>query len=167
MIYYDISMELVQYDHRATVHDTMRFLHELVIISFVFEEETSTMMLQPSLHRLKVLKQLEEDDTELDLGLAQLLQHRMRRRRAPRYWVRTWILRRTDFGHYDRLMHELKFEDREAFINFLRVPSELFRELEQRLTPSLLKQVAWFREALKSKKINNDQELIQSDPISI
>ena len=30
------------------------------------------MMLQPSLHRLQVLVQLEEDDVELDLGLTQL-----------------------------------------------------------------------------------------------
>ena len=39
--------------------------------------------------------QLKEDDAELNLGLAQLLQQRMRRRRAPRrYWVRPWIVRR-------------------------------------------------------------------------
>ena len=92
-------------------------------------------MLQPSLHRLKVLMQLEEHDAELDFGLAKRLQQR-RRRRAPRsFWVRTWIPMRTDFGHYDRLMHELKIEDREAFTNFLRVPSEFVRVLEQRLTP--------------------------------
>ena len=133
------------------MYDTVRFLHELVIIYFVFEAETSTMLLQPSLHRLKVLMQLMEDESELDLGLAQLLQQRRRRGAPRRFWVRTWILRRTDFGHYDRLMHELKVEDREALTNFLRVPSELFRELEQKLIHGLLKQDAWFREALKPR----------------
>ena len=49
--------------------------------------------LQPSFHRLQVLMQLKEDDAELDVGLAQLLQQR--RRRIPRrFWVRPWILRR-------------------------------------------------------------------------
>ena len=71
----------------------MRFQHELVILSFVFEGETSTMMLQPSLHRLKVLMQLEEHDTELDLGLAQLRQQRRKKRAPRRFWVRTWLLR--------------------------------------------------------------------------
>ena len=81
------------------------------------------MMLQPSLHRLYVLMQLEEDDAELKLGLAQFLRERRRRmRRAPRrFWVRPWILRRTEFWHYSRLMHEMETEDREAYTNFLRV----------------------------------------------
>ena len=123
----------------------------MVIISFVFEGETSTMTLQPSLRRLQVLMQLAEDDAELDLGLAPLLQHRRRRRAPRRFWLRPWVLRRTDLGHYGRLMQELEAENREAFTNFLRVPSELFRELEHRLTPRLLKQDTWFREALKPR----------------
>lgn len=110
----------------------------MVIISFVTERETS-MTLQPSLQRLRVMMQLEEDDAEIDLGIAQLLQQR--RRRAPRrHWIRPWIRRRTDFGHYDRLMRELEAEDHKAFTNFLRVPPGMFRELEERLTPRLLKQ---------------------------
>ena len=106
----------------------------------VFEGETSTMTLQPSLHGLQVLMRLEENDSELDLGPAQLLQQRRRRMRAPRrFWVRPWILRRADFGHNGRLMHEEEVEDREAFINFLTVPSEL------------LKQDTWFSEVLKPR----------------
>ena len=51
---------------------------------FVFEGETGTMMLQPSLHRLRVHMQLEEGDVELDRGHTLLLQQRRRRRRTPR-----------------------------------------------------------------------------------
>ena len=80
------------------------------------------MLLQPSLDRLQVLMQLEEDYAELDRGLAQLLQQRRRRRRAQEELIR----RRTDFEYYERLMHKLKDEGREAFTTFLRVPSELF-----------------------------------------
>ena len=46
-------------------------------------------------------------------------------------------------------MHELETEDRESFTNFLRVPHEMFQELEERLTPRLTKQDTWFRESLK------------------
>ena len=110
------------------------------------------MALQPSLQKLQVLLQLEENEAEIDLGIAQLLQHRRRRRRARRrFRVRPWILRRTDFGHYDRLMQELEAEDQESFTNFLRIPPEMLRELEERLSPRLLKQDTWFREALKLK----------------
>ncbi len=82
------------------------------------------MSIQPSQRRLQLLLELEEEDAEIDIGLAQLLQQTRRRRRgAPkRFWVRPWIKRRKDFGHYDRLMHELEVEDHEAFTNFLRVP---------------------------------------------
>ena len=42
-----------------------------------------------------LMLELKEDDAELDLGLAQLLQQRRRRRRTPRRaWVRPWIHRR-------------------------------------------------------------------------
>ena len=38
-----------------------------------------------------LMPELKEDDAELDLGLAQLLQQRRRRRRTPRkVWVRSW-----------------------------------------------------------------------------
>ena len=60
----------------------------------LYEGSCIRLTLQPSLRRLQVLMQLKEDDAELDLGLAQLLQQR--RRRAPRrFWVRPWILRRS------------------------------------------------------------------------
>ena len=42
-----------------------------------------------------LMLELKEDDAELYLDLAQLLQQRRRRRRTPRrVWVRPWILRR-------------------------------------------------------------------------
>ena len=112
----------------------------MVIILFVLERETTNMTLQLSEKSMQLLMQLEEDDAEYDLGLTQVLQQRRWRRRrrriAPRrFWGRQWILRRTDFGHYDGLMRELEAEDHEAFTNFLRVPPDMYRELEERLTP--------------------------------
>ena len=77
------------------------------------------MSLQPSLQRLQVLLPLEEEDAGIDLGITQRLQQRRRRRRRVprRNWVRPWILRRPDFGHYHRLMHELETEDLFAFLH--------------------------------------------------
>ena len=126
----------------------------MVIISFDLERKTTNMTLQPLVKSMQLLMQLEEDDAEVDLGLAKALQQRRRRRRrrriaSRRFWVRPWILKRTDFGHYNRLMRELEAEDHEAFTNFLRVPPHMYRELEERLTPRLMKKDTWYREALK------------------
>ena len=117
----------------------------MVIISFVLERETTNMTLQQSVKRLQLLMQLEEDDAEVDLGIAQALQQRRRRKRRR---IASRILRRTDFGQYDRLMRELEAEDHEAFTNFLRVPPDMYRELEERLI-WLMNKDTWYREALK------------------
>ena len=96
---------------------------------------------------------MEEDDAVNDLAITNMLlqyrERRRRRRRPRRFWIRPWIQRQKDFGQYDRLMHNLETEDRESFTNILRVPPEMFQELEQRLTPKLTKQDTWFRESLK------------------
>ena len=46
-------------------------------------------------------------------------------------------------------MRELEAEDHEAFANFLRVPPDMYRELEERLAPRLMEKDTWYREALK------------------
>ncbi len=40
-----------------------------------------------------------------------------RSRRAPRWWIRPWLTppRRLGYGHYNRLMEELRVEDENAF----------------------------------------------------
>ena len=43
-----------------------------------------------------------------------------RRQRRPICWTRLWILRRPQFGLYDQLMVELRWEDEAAFINIVR-----------------------------------------------
>ena len=105
------------------------------------------------LRNIELLAQMEEDAAEDDLAILHLVQYRRnrnRRRRARRrYWIRPWTQRRKDFGHYDRLMHELETEDRQSFLNFLRVPPAMFCEMEQRLSERLTKKDTWYREALK------------------
>jgi len=47
-------------------------------------------------------------------------------------WVKTWLLRRAQHGHYDRLLKELATEDHPSLENFTRVPTHVFRELLQK-----------------------------------
>jgi hypothetical protein len=56
-------------------------------------------------------------------------------------------LKREDAGL--GLMYELKTEDRQSFINFLRMSPEMFREMEHKLSDSLTKNYTWYRTALK------------------
>lgn len=75
-------------------------------------------------------------------------QQRRRRRRRRRWWVRPWIARRPAQGIYSNLMVELRAEDPASFVNYLRMPPEMFDELLTRLRPRLTKQATKFREPL-------------------
>jgi hypothetical protein len=79
-------------------------------------------------------------------GAAEEARRRRQRRRA--FWVRPWLLRRPQFGQYERLMRELQREDVTAFRNFVRVPPALFRELLERVGPRIQKKDTHWRKAL-------------------
>ena len=73
---------------------------------------------------------------------------RPRRRRRParrRVWCRTWLARRTLFGQYDHLLHELNREDPASYRNFLRVDADLFGQILDRVTPAIKKESTSFR----------------------
>jgi hypothetical protein len=72
----------------------------------------------------------------------------MRPGRNRRYWVKPWIYRREQLGQYDTLMRELREEDPEAFINYMRLPMELYDEVLARITPRITKSDTWWRQAL-------------------
>jgi len=86
---------------------------------------------------------LQAQQAELDVEAALLLQVRRRRRKRQRrpkaFWVRPWLQaeRRLLYGHYDRLMTELRREDQQSFFNFLRMPAEMFDELINRVGPRI------------------------------
>ena len=73
-----------------------------------------------------------------------------RRNRRRRWWVRPWISRRPEQGIYSNLMRELRAEDPASFINYLRMPPEMFDELLIRLRPRLTKRRTNFRQPLDS-----------------
>ena len=88
-----------------------------------------------------------------DANVVHLIQRR-RRRRAPRrrrVWVRQWldVDRRLQYGHYHRLMCELRYEDPASYFYFFRVPPNMFDELLDRLGPLITKQDTPYRKALE------------------
>ncbi|VDI62072.1 Hypothetical predicted protein [Mytilus galloprovincialis] len=75
---------------------------------------------------------------------------RRRRRRQRRWWTRPWLSpeRRCSFGLYDQLMTELRWEDRQSFVHFLRMPTEMFDEILQ-VGPRIAKQNTFYRNPLE------------------
>ena len=73
-----------------------------------------------------------------------------RRQRRRICWTRPWILRGPQFGMYDQLMVELRRDDEAAFINFMRMASEMFDELLHRISPRITKKHTSFRGRLPS-----------------
>lgn len=71
-----------------------------------------------------------------------------RKRKQRTLWVRTWLLRREDYGQYENLLHELHREDPKGYKNFLRVTPDIFHELVTRLTPYLDKKDTFMRKSL-------------------
>ena len=68
------------------------------------------------LQRLRLLQQMYKAhhlNQHKQIMMAQILVDRQRRRqpRPRRYWVKPWLSRRLDYGHYEHLMRELEPED--------------------------------------------------------
>ena len=75
---------------------------------------------------------MQAQQTQDDQALVNIMKRRKERgRRERRYWVRPWldVGRRFQFGHYHRLLPELRHEDPASFFNSLRVQPEMFDEL--------------------------------------
>lgn len=91
--------------------------------------------------------ELNLQSVAIDLHLYAARRKRKRARRR-RWWSRAWLSpgRRRQFGLYDQLMVELRREDQDAFINFMRMPPEMFDDVLQRVGPRITKQHTWMRE---------------------
>ena len=97
--------------------------------------------------RVVVLALQMEYHHQLLIARRRLLQ---RRRRDRGWWIRPWLTptRRVEFGHYSKLMQELKVEDENAFVNCVRMPPHLFDELLNRISPVIQRRDTRLRPAL-------------------
>ena len=94
---------------------------------------------------------LQGQQALLGAQAALVIFRRRRNRRIRSCWVRPWLSaeRRLQFGHYDRLLAELRMEDQQSFFNFLRMPPEMFDELLNRVGPRIRKMDTHYRKALE------------------
>ena len=87
------------------------------------------------------------DLLDANLHIVTYEQNRRRRRRQRRWWSRAWLSpeRRLQFGLYDQLMMELRRKDQRSFMNFMRMPTEMFDEILDRVGPRIAKQHTFWR----------------------
>jgi hypothetical protein len=99
------------------------------------------------LHQMAVYQQIQDEQ----LALQVIRRRRLRNRKQRAYWVRPWLHaeRRLLYGHYDRLLAELRMADQQSFFNYLRMPPEMFDELLHRLGPRITKEDTNCRKALE------------------
>ena len=67
-------------------------------------------------------------------------QREKKERRRRKWWVRPWIARRERFGAYHALMAEMKRDDRQSYINVVRMDPQHFQQLLTAVTPFIKKQ---------------------------
>ena len=75
---------------------------------------------------VKFLLHVELASLARDMSDLEVLQEKERRenRKPLKRWTRDWLLWGPIYGQYEALMSELKFEDTQAFQQFLRVDME-------------------------------------------
>ncbi|KAK3108095.1 hypothetical protein FSP39_001045 [Pinctada imbricata] len=73
-------------------------------------------------------------------------------KRPRKFWVKPWLTEqhRLLFGQYNRLMTQLRLEDEASFINFIRMPPQLFDEILQRIEHRMNKRATNFRRPLEA-----------------
>ena len=71
---------------------------------------------------------VERGAQEEDILLARIIivRQRMHQPRPRRSWIRPWLARWLDYGHFYRVVAELQNEDEAAFRNFVHLDPAMF-----------------------------------------
>jgi hypothetical protein len=105
----------------------------------------------------KSFAKMDSGDEDVLCGVAVLLlraemaskRNAKKCKRKPRScWVRPWIKRRKELGHFATLLRELALEDPTSFRNYSRVDVDMFEELLERLEPRLQRRKQNWREPI-------------------
>jgi hypothetical protein len=73
-----------------------------------------------------------------------------KKRKAKRaLWAKSWLLRRPEYGQYEKLLGEFLRYDPAAFHNFTRLTPEMFHELLESITPRIEKKDTFMRKSLE------------------
>ncbi|KAK3890161.1 hypothetical protein Pcinc_005079 [Petrolisthes cinctipes] len=94
------------------------------------------------------------NNLKIQLYLTHLLnidqqQKRKRGRKARRWFVRSWIVQREQYGHSHQLLPHLQEHDLDSYRYNLRVDHAIFNEILQRITPRISRQDTNWRKALE------------------
>ena len=68
-----------------------------------------------------------------------------KRRKQRTVWVKPWISRRDELGAYNALINEMVMTDREDYRRFMRMNTETFTELIEKLRPYITKRTTIMR----------------------
>ena len=92
----------------------------------------------------------EPDILHVGVAVYMYRRHLEERRKARRrYWVKPWMSRRPNYGHYHTLLRELELENPEDFKEYMRMEPAMFYEILQRVTPKITKKDTNFRKSLE------------------
>lgn len=80
--------------------------------------------------------QLEQQQQNIQSAEEEEQEAPVKKRRRP---VRPWLRQRYTMGHNDTLLMELEADDLNTFRNYLRMDTETFYEILQRITPRIIK----------------------------
>lgn len=92
-----------------------------------------------------------DEETAAAIVVCVLAKRSKRRKRKRSVWVKPWLTRRNVFGFYDTLMQELRQENIEEYIKFLKMPPMFFDEILQLIEEDIKKQNTILREPIPAK----------------
>ena len=81
----------------------------------------------------KICCWLKLNSLQLKIHINQTKDKKKKKRRSV--WAKDWLQRRVLHGQYEKLIVELREEDARGYKNYMRISSELFQELLERVGP--------------------------------
>ena len=80
----------------------------------------------------------------LFLGYA-VMEETKKKRKPRKVWVKPWILQRETLGAYNALVSEIALSEREDYRRFMRMNTETFTEILERINPYITKKTTVMR----------------------
>ena len=75
-----------------------------------------------------------------------------KRRKQRTVWVKPWISRRDELGAYNALINEMAMTDREDYRRFMRMNTETFTELIEKLRSYITKRTTIMRKPISPEE---------------
>lgn len=90
-------------------------------------------------------------NTCLVLAVLAKQKRRKPKRKERSEWVKPWLKRRQELSVFDTLLNEFRFEEPVEYQKFLRMSTEIFEALLEKIRPLISKQNTVMREAIPAE----------------